>query len=122
MQTFIGMQCIAANALIQLSKNGIREISFSKLKDFGSLVVEQYNKENHTEAILIFNPADIQEMVLSYPEYFDMKEKDQKYLCLKDNVDIRKLKEQFRWPLSYAMLKVFNHTSIEQLLCIRNAL
>lgn len=113
MRTFIGVECIAANALIELYEDGIKEIGFSQLADFGLSVVEQYNRENHTQAVLIFNPEDIQGMVINYSDYFDIEERDQKYICLKDNVDIRKLKEQFRWTLSYAMLKVFNRVSVK---------
>ena len=112
MRTFIGVECIAANALIELYEDGIQEISFSQLADFGLSVVEQYNRENHTEAVLIFNPEDIHGMVVL------IKEKDQKYICLKDNVNIRKLKEQFRWTLSYAMLKVFNRVSVKSVVSL----
>ena len=115
MRTFIGVECIAANALIELYEDGIQEISFSQLADFGLSVVEQYNRENHTEAVLIFNPEDIHGMVINYSDYFDIKEKDQKYICLKD---IRKLKEQFRWTLSYAMLKVFNRVSVKSVVSL----
>lgn len=109
MCTFIGVECLAANALIELYKNDIKKISFQQLSEYGLMVVEQYEVESFDEAILIFNPEEIQGLIINYSSYFEIsKYDDEKYICLKDGVDIQELKEQFRWTLSYEMLKALN--------------
>lgn len=115
MCTFIGVECLAVNALIELyeEKGSGAKISYSQLADYGLLVVEQYREENNTEAVLIFDPDDIQGLVVNYADFFDIQEADeQKYLCLKPNVEVLGLKEQFRWTLSYAMLKAISRVKV----------
>ena len=46
MSIFIGVECLAANALIELYENEINKISFKKLAEYGLSVVEQYKKES----------------------------------------------------------------------------
>lgn len=113
MCTFIGVECLAANALIELYENEITKIGFKQLAEYGLSVVEQYKKESGTDAVLIFDPEDIHGLVINYSDFFDIEEteQEQKYLCLKNGVEIRELKEQFRWTLSYAMLKAISRVS-----------
>lgn len=110
MCTFIGVEFLAANALIELYKNDITQISFKQLAEYGFMVVEQYETESSDEAILIFNPEEIQGLIINYSNFFEINKGnyDEKYICLKDGVDIQELKEQFRWTLSYEMLKALN--------------
>lgn len=113
MCTFIRVECVAANALIELYGKGINKIGFKELAKYGLVVVEQYEVENYGEAVLIFNPDEIQGFVLNYSDYFKIEESDTgKSIVLRDNVDIQELKRQFRWTLSYAMLKVLNNIDI----------
>ena len=54
-------------------------------------------------------------LVIHYSEFFEVKDKDKKkYICLKENVEIRQVKEKFRWTLSYAMLKTLKKVNINQ--------
>lgn len=113
MCTFIGVECLAVNALIELYGEDIRRISFKELADFGLMVVEQYKKESGQAAVLIFDPDDIQGLVFNYSEYFDIEQEgDMKYLCLRDGCDILEIKKQFRWTLSYSMIKALNQVSV----------
>lgn len=107
---FISTECLTVNALIELSENSITKISFKQLSEYGLMVVEQYKAESSDEAVFIFNPEEIQELTINYPNYFEINKgvNDEKHICLKDGVDIQKLKEQFRWTLSYEMLKALN--------------
>ena len=115
MCTFIGAECLAANALIELYEQGIKEISFEDLADYGLLVVENYENEIAERAILIFDQERLEGLVIHYSEFFEVKNKDKKkYICLKENVDIRQVKEKFRWTLSYAMLKTLKKVNINQ--------
>lgn len=110
MCTFIGVECLAANALIELYSNEINRISFNQLAEYGLSVVEQYKVESGKDAILIFQPEDIMGLVINYSEYFYIE--DETYLCLRDDVNMQELKEQFRWTMSYAMLKAVNQVSV----------
>lgn len=114
MYTFIGVECLAANALIELYEKSIKKISFQQLSEYGLMVVEQYETESSDEAVFIFNPEEIQGLIINYSSYFeiDKGENDEKYICLKDGVDIQELKEQFRWTLSYEMLKALNSIDV----------
>lgn len=117
MCTFIGVECVAANALIELYGRGLREISFEGLADYGLLVVESYENEISERAVLIFDQERIRGMVMDYSEFFQVREEEsRKYICLRDNVDIRRVKEKFRWTLSYAMLKAVRQVDISQVL------
>lgn len=113
MCTFIGVECLAVNALIELYKQGISEISFKKLAEYGLAVIEHYKIESEENAVLIFEANDLQGLVMNYSAFFTIKENDnQKYLCLKPQVAIVELKEQFVWTLSYAMLKAISYVDI----------
>lgn len=117
MCTFIGVECLAANALIELYERGIREITFENLADYGLLVVESYENEICDEAIFIFDMEKLEGMVINYSDLFVIVERNaKKYLCLKENVNIRDVKERFRWTLSYAMLKALKRVDIRQVL------
>lgn len=117
MCTFIGVECVAANALIELYAHGCNEISFESLADYGLLVVENYENEISERALFIFDQERIAGMIMSYSDFFKVRIKgSKKYICLRDNVDIRKVKERFRWTLSYAMLKAVKQVDIKQVL------
>lgn len=112
MSTFIGVECLAANALIELYQQGISEIGFKELADYGLLVVDKYETQDGENAVLIFDSEEIMGWVVSYSEYFEIEEREQKYICLKQGVDIKELKQKFRWTLSYSMLRALNQVSV----------
>lgn len=117
MYTFIGVECVAANALIELYAHGRNEISFEGLADYGLLVVEKYEDEALESAHLIFDQERIVGLIMNYSDFFKVRtDGDTKYICLRDNVDIRKVKERFRWTLSYAMLKAVKQVDISKVL------
>lgn len=105
MCTFIGVECLAANALIELNQHGIRKISFEELADYGLLVVDEYEIATSERAVLIFSQEKIKGFIFNFSNYFEVQENDKKFICLKEDVDIRELKEYFRWTLSYEILK-----------------
>ena len=117
MCTFIGVECLAANALIELYENHIRRLSFKQLADYGLMVVDAYEYETAEKAIFIFNQEKIQGLILDYSDYFSVEVIDEeKYICLNESVDIRELKERFRWTLSYQLLKVVNRVKISDII------
>lgn len=113
MCTFIDVGCLAVNALIELKKENISRIGFRQLSDYGLSVVEQYKQVHEGDAVLVFDPDHIQKLVINYFDSFGIEEEEeQQYICLKPESDIKKLKEQFRWTLSYAMLKALNRVNV----------
>lgn len=113
MCTFIGIECLAANALIELWETDIWEISFEQLADYGLMVVEAYEIETDETAVFIFNQEKIQGLIIDYSDYFSVKISDgEKYLCLNQQVEINELKERFRWTLSYELLKALNKVNV----------
>lgn len=123
MCTFINVECLAANALIGLYENGETKISFNKLAEYGLLVVEQYKRENAEDAVFIFDPDAILGLAINYSGFFDIISEDgkQRYLSLKAGVEIKELKENFRWTLSYAMLKVISRINVMDIMEKANA-
>lgn len=117
MCTFIGVECLAVNALIELYEQGISEISFQNLAEYGLAVMEHYKQESEIDAVLIFEANDLQGLVMNYSTFFAIKEiNGQKYLCLKPHVELDVLKEQFIWTLSYAMLKAISSVDIMEVM------
>lgn len=117
MCTFIGVECLAANALIELYEEQIKKLSFRQLADYGLMIVDAYEDETSQKAIFIFNQERIQGLILDYSNYFSVEIIDEeKYICLNDGVDIRELKERFRWTLSYELLKAVNRVKINDIM------
>lgn len=117
MCTFIGVESLAANALIELYESQIRKISFKQLADYGLMVVDAYEDETAEKAIFIFNQEKIQGLIIDYSNYFSVEIiNEEKYICLNKDVDIRELKERFRWTLSYELLKVVNRVKISDII------
>ena len=121
MCTFIGVECLAANALIELYEKQIRRLSFKQLADYGLMVVDAYEDETSEKAIFIFNQEKIQGLILDYSNYFSVEIIDEeKYICLNEDVNIIELKERFRWTLSYELLKAVNRVQISDgYVCIK---
>lgn len=114
MCAYIGVECLAANALIELYEQGIHELSVEQLADFGLMVIESYESQNSEGAMLIFDQNEIWGLVVNYADLFAVTDKEdgKRYISLQEGVDIQKVKERFRWTLSYAMLKALNEVDI----------
>lgn len=106
----LGIECIAANALIELEKElGIREITLADLFIYANKVVELYKREIDSDVVLIATSEDINELVNNYPDYFQL---DEQTIKLVDNADLFEIKEMFRWSVSYEMLKIISKVDI----------
>ena len=106
----LGIECITANALLELEREfGIREIKISDLFIYANKLVELYKKEIDSDVVLIAASEDIRDLVLEYPDYFELKEQS---LKLAKDADLFEIKELFRWSVSYEMLKIINKVDI----------
>lgn len=70
MTTFIGMEYLAALALIRLDRN---EISLSDLNKFRVNVVKEFT-ENHISSLFLFSENYALDMVRNYSDCFELTE------------------------------------------------
>ncbi len=105
---YIGIEDLAANALIELvEKSDRREVLFKQLDEYGTEIVKYLNK-NHEQAILIFSKERTSEFLKDYSEYFELFNKGfNEGIRLRDDVSIDKLWEKFRGYLSVNVMMAF---------------
>ena len=111
MCTFIGIESLAANALIELfDHNHTREVSFDTLVDYGLTVVQIYQRETGEEAILLLSEKYQMDMMENYSEFFSVKMDGagRGTLSLKENVqDMDELRNYFRWTMNLQLINAF---------------
>ena len=113
MYTFIGIESIAANALIELfEKQNKNEISFDNLVRYGMQVVRVLQEKSNNEVVLLLSRKYQINMLESYSDFFEadysvggsgvfrLKKPEQ-------NNTLQDLKEFFRWTLSIQILEAF---------------
>lgn len=119
MCTFIGVECLAANALIEMYEQDVHNsrISFKNLADYGLRVVDKYEMETSERAVFIFDQEKLHGLIINYSDYFSVEtDGEEKYICLRDNVNIEDVKDRFRWTLSYELLKAVCHVNITEVI------
>lgn len=110
MCTFIGIESLAANALIELlEKSGRREVSFDVLVQYGMEIVSFLQRETGEEAVLLMSRKYQLDMIENYSNFFvvTFDEAGRGTFQLKDDVDLEDLKFYFRWTMSLQLLKAF---------------
>ncbi len=105
---FIGIEDLAANALIELvEKNNKRSVSFKQLNAYGDFVLAKL-KENNTEASLIFSRDRTNQFIHDCSVYFTISETEDDFIVeLKDTVSTAVLRQQFRINTALQLLKIF---------------
>ena len=108
MYIYIGIEDLAANALIELlEKKNKREVLFSELDSYGSEVLKILNSEGE-KAILILSKERTMDFWRDYSEYFDVfKNGEAEGIRLKDDVTLDQLWSNFRSYLSADVIKAF---------------
>lgn len=107
MCTFIGIECLAANALIEiLSRTQKREVSFDTIVRYGMEVVRVLQRQTGEEAVLLLSKKYQINMVENYSEFFevDIGDKNHGIFKLKETVSIDDLKNYFRWTMSVRLV------------------
>lgn len=113
MCTFIGIESVAANALIELlERKDEREVSFDTLVRYGMRVVRVLQEYSDEEVILLLSRKYQINMIENYSDFFEAD-----FSCGGHGVfrlkgeDKQKtldaLKEYFRWTMSIQMLDAF---------------
>lgn len=113
MPTFIGIESLAANALIELmEREHTREVSFDTLVRYGMEVVRIFERKTGEEAVLLLSRQDQLDMIENYSEYFevDFSGTYTGTFRLKSTVseqDLEKLKKHFRWTMTVRLFEAF---------------
>ncbi len=114
MCNFIGVEILAANALIYLVEaNEGRAITFKALNDFGIEVAQYLEKEFGEKAVVLFDRNRIGNFVLDYSDLFTLSEDT---LTVKENVSIEELRDKFRGPLAFEILKAIIDCDIRKII------
>ena len=110
MCTFIGIESLAANALIEiLEKTGRREVDFETLVKYGMKVVKLLQQQTGEEAILLLSKKYQLDMIENYSDYFDVELNGpgQGIFKLRDDITVDNLSNYFRWTMSMKIIKAF---------------
>lgn len=110
MTKFIGIESLAANALIELMENnGTREVTFDALVSYGLKVVQILEEETGDEAILLLSEKYRRSMLADYSEFFELGHPNIQCgsLRLKETADLEDLKNYFRWTMSVHLYEAF---------------
>ncbi len=111
MCTFIGIESLLANALIELFEHKqTREVSFDTLVRYGMEVVQIYQRETGEEAVLLLSRKYQMDMIENYSDYFDVEINGagQGTLRLKDEVkSVEEISRFFRWTMSMHLIRAF---------------
>lgn len=114
---YIGIEDLAANAMIEmLKKGGQRFLTYDEIETYGAEVI-QILKENGEKAVLILSRENTDAFFRNYSEFFEEKEQGgEKGIKLKDGKEIDDLIQQFRGYLALDVLLAFmNQRSIQVL-------
>lgn len=114
---YIGIEDLAANALIELLKKSTRRfLTYSEIENYGAEVV-QILKENGEKAVLILSRDNTDALFRNYSDFFEEKEEDGKPgIQLKEEKNVEDLIQHFRGYLALDVLLAFmNQRSIQTL-------
>lgn len=114
---YIGIEDLAANAMIEmLKKGGQRFLTYSEIEIYGTEVV-QILKENGEKAVLILSRDNTAALFRNYSEFFEEGEQNgKKGIKLKEDKKVEDLIQQFRGYLALDVLLAFvNQRSIQVL-------
>lgn len=105
---YIGIEDLAANAMIEmLKKGGRRFLTYREIEMYGAKAV-QILKENGEKAVLMLSRENTDALYRSYPEFFEEDEQNGKRgTKLKKNKEAEDLIQQFRGYLALDALLAF---------------
>lgn len=108
MAYFIGIEDLAANALIELvEKTGKRTVLFSQLNNYGNAIMTSLKKDN-MDVTLIFTKDTTEQFFHDCSDVFIINEiKDDVEIILKDGVSTDVLRSRFRINIAFNLLKAF---------------
>ena len=114
---YIGIEDLAANAMIEmLKKGGQRFLTYNEIEMYGVEVV-QILRENGEKAVLILSRENTDALFRNYSEFFEESEQSGKRgITLKKDKEVEDLIQQFRGYLALDVLLAFmNQRSVQVL-------
>lgn len=104
----IDIQDLAGNALIELvEKAGKRTVLFSQLNDYGDAIIGKLKGEN-VDASFIYTKEQVEQFFDTCSDVFLFKEAGNDIkVTLKSGVLTDVLRERFRMPIAFCLLKAF---------------
>ncbi|MFR5134429.1 MAG: hypothetical protein ACLTEG_04925 [Acutalibacter sp.] len=108
MRFFIGIEDLAANALIEvLSTKNRRFLTYQEVEAYGNKVVEILNVDEE-KAVLILSRNNTNAMFSDYSDFFEEREQEgQRGIYLKENKTAEDLITRFRGYLALDVLLAF---------------
>ncbi len=108
MSYFIGIEDLAANALIELvEKTGKRTVRFSQLNDYGNAIMATLRKDD-MDVTLIFTKDTTEQFFHNCSDVFSIKELENDIeITLKDGISTDVLRNRFRINIAFYLLKAF---------------
>lgn len=108
MYIYIGIEDLAANALIELmEKSQKRQVLFSDIERYGAYVLKILNEEEE-QAILIMSQEKTAEFLHDYSQYFELYDNGvEEGIRLKRDVSVDDLWTTFRGYLSADVMMAF---------------
>ena len=119
---YIGIEDLAANALIEVLKKKEKEdisqyyITFSELEQYGNRVIQHLNEQGE-KAILILSRESTSMMFRNYSDFFEEVETDKgTAISLKKGKTVTDLVVKFRTYLAFDVMMAFMATETVQVL------
>ena len=108
---FIGIEDLAANALIELlEKNDCRRVEFETLVKYGNAVTNVL-RENGDEATLLLSKEYTNEMIRNYSDFFEIDQSQRNdAIILKTEKTVEDLRNRFRAFLTLDCLLAFTNS------------
>lgn len=108
MYIYIGIEDLAANALIELvEKSKKREVLFKELDDYGAMVIKYLNSRQE-QAVLVLSKERTNEFLYDYSDYFELFSRGiDEGIRLREGVTVKQLWEKFRGYLSVGVMLAF---------------
>jgi len=109
MRMFIGIESVAANALIERVKAGKRYVDFKTIVNYGTKVARLLQKETNKEPILLLYKDYQLAMLENYSSFFEVESKGPglDVFWLKEGKTSEDLENTFRWNLSVKLIKAY---------------
>ena len=115
---YIGIEDLAANALIELIENsGKKYVLFRELDDYGACVIKILNEQGK-QAMLLLSKRGTHDFLHDYSDYFEMihTETGDEGIQLREGISVQKLWEKFRGYLTVDVMKAFMNRQAVQAL------
>lgn len=110
---YIGIEDLAALALIQALQKEKRFLSYAQIEAYGNRVIKRLEKDNQ-KAVLILSRESTDALFRDYSDYFvETEEGGELGIALQEGKDIDNLIDQFCGYLAVEVLKAFVNEKVD---------